>query len=485
MRRIGLLGCGFVLACATAHPVWAQVAVPPTAAAEPSPLEAVKEQADAAYRQRDFETAIKLANQVLAQAATDHVALYLRGSSKIEMGIVTGQAEFIRQGIADAREAIRHEGKGKPDYYLPYMYGMSHLSAAEGKPIHAQTAKSVADNQMERDELTPEERANVAYQRAHANIQLKDLNAASADAAEAIKLFPQHLAAHMLAADVAVMKKSPVEAVTAFNNGVKAFPNNPVVYNNRGMYLRTIDKTAEAMADFDRAIALDGKFIPAYINRGFALLEKGDSTGAETALNQVLAIDPEQAGALSLRATARLNQNRSQDAIADYRKVAQLAPQNPLAQYDLGFALFFTGNFQDATAQFDKALALDKQLRFLLPWKLACEVRTQKVDSSAYQEILAKPETGRDWIDNLVLFELGRVDAKSLLQSAHPTDASIQSAQLCEGYYFIGMELMRRNNPKDAAAYFKAATKNQLPKLSAYRGALFALSNNAGGPATR
>lgn len=476
MRRIGAMALSLALAGGAGTAAWAQVAVP--AAQQPSPLEAVKEQADAAYRQREFETAIKLTNQVLAQAPTDHVALYLRGSSRIEMGIINGRMELIRQGIGDSREALRSEGKGNPDYYLPYMYGMSHLAGLEGKPDNAKASLQVADGQLEREDLTPEQRANVHYQRAHANIQLKDLTAAGADAAEAIKLQPKHLAAHMLAADIAVLRKQPADAVNAFNAGVRAFPENPVVYNNRGMYLRTLEKNTEAMADFNRAIQLDSKFIPAYINRGFALLETGDAAGAETSLSHVLTIDPDQPGALSLRATARLNQNRSNDAIADYRKVAQMAQQNPLAQYDLGFALFFTGSYQDALTQFDKALALDKQLRFLLPWKLACEIRLQKVDNAAYQEILSKPEAGRDWVDNLVLFELGRVDAKALLQAAHPTDKTIQNAQLCEGYYFIGNELQRRGRGADAVAYWQAASKQPQPKLSAYRGAMFALTNS-------
>ena len=50
---------------------------------------------------------------------------------------------------------------------------------------------------------------------------------------------------------------------------------------------------------------------------------------------------------------------------------------------------------------------------------------------------------------------------------------------LWEGrYYFIGMELLRRDRQKDAIGYWKQATKSKLPKLSAYRGAVFALKNS-------
>jgi tetratricopeptide (TPR) repeat protein len=247
------------------------------------------------------------------------------------------------------------------------------------------------------------------------------------------------------------------------------------------MYLQSLGRSQEAMTDFNKAIQLDAKFLPAYLNRGFAYLETGDAAGAETALTQALAVVPDQIGALSLRATARLNQNKSAEALADYRKVAQMAPQSPMAQADLGFAQFFTGDFSGALASFNSALKIDNKLRFLLPWKLACEIRLGQPDQQAYQDTLAKDEGSRDWIDQLILFELGRTDATTLLNSVNDKDQNARNAQLCEGYYFIGLELQRRQRGSDALAYFKQAVQRKLPKLSAYRGAQYALDQAAAG----
>lgn len=455
----------------------------PVLAQNNSDLETLKTQADEAYRQRIFPQAIALCDKVLAQSATDHVALYLRGSSRIELGIVSRNADLVRGGIADAREAIRNEGNGKPEYYLPYIYGMSHLAVLEGKQVHAQTARTVADSILERDDLTPEQRANLYYQRAHADLQLNDTATANTDLNEALKLSPKHLAAQMLLADLAAKTKSAAEAVAAYTNVVQAFPENPLVYNNRGMYLQSLGRTQEAIADFNKAISIDNKFVPAYINRGFAFLEQGDAVNAEAALTQALAVDPQQTGALSLRGTARLNQNKTMDALADYRKVVEMAPQSPMAHADLGFAQFFTRDFQGALISFKTALKMDDKLRFLLPWKLASEMRLGPIDPQAYSAVLSKPETSRDWFDNLVLFQLGKVDAASLLQSTNPADQNARDAQLCEGYYFIGMELQRRGRSEDAVAYFKQAAQRKLPSLSAYRGAIFALENS--GPIAR
>lgn len=472
--------CMTLAICIIHHPAHAQdsAAGQSGTAQVNADLEALKEQADVAYRQRNFPKAIELSNEVIKISAQDHVAHYLRGSAKVEMGIVTGNAEMLRQGIADARNAIGYEGSGKPEYYLPYIYGMSNLSDLEEKRSHAQTALTVADTVLEREDLNNEQRANLFYQRAQADMRLDDLASAEADLLQATQLKPNHLAAHMALAELAARTKSPEEAIQAFSKVVAAFPDNAVVYNNRGMFLQSQGQTREALADFNQAIKLDGRFIPAYINRGFAYLEAGDPANAEKALTAALQVDPNQLGAQSLRATARLNQNKVSDALADYQRVAELAPDNPMAFADLGFAQFFSGDFAGAFNSFDRALRLESEMRFLLPWKLASAIRAGTYQQADYQSSYSKPEASRDWIDSLVLFQVGQIDAATLLKSVHPDDEQAKAAQLCEGYYFIGMELLRRNDQQNAIGYWKAAIGKRLPKLSAYRGAVFALKNS-------
>lgn len=441
-------------------------------------LEALKEQADDAYRQRNFPQAIKLSNEVLAKQPEDHVGLYLRGSSQVEFGILSGNSDMLRKGIADARDAIRLEAKGKPEYYLPYIYGMSHLADVEQKKAHAQTALTVADSVLEREDLTAEQRANLYYQHAQANMRLDNNAGVEADLNQAIKFAPEHLAAHMALAELAASTKTPNEALAAFSKVIEAFPTNPVAYNNRGMFLQTQNRPADAINDFTYAIKLDARFVPAYINRGFAYLEENDFVKAEAALSEVINIDPAQLGAISLRATARMNQNKATEALEDYKRVVQMAPENPMAHADLGFAQFFSGDFAGAYTSFSKALEIESEMRFILPWKLASAIRANTFQQQDYQAVLAKPTESRDWIDSLVLFQLGKIDVKALYAATHPDDQEAKRAQLCEAYYFIGMELLRQDRQKDAIAYWQQSIKMQTPRLSAYRGAAFALKNN-------
>lgn len=451
--------------------------VPAIALGQATDVETLNTQADKAYRARNFPATIELTEKVLADDPENHVALYLRGSARVELGIANRDAESIRQGIADTREAIRHEGSGKPDYYLPYIYGMSHLAGLEGKRLHGETARSVADTVLERTDLTPTQRANLYYQRAHANLQLAAEDAAEQDLQDAIDQDAKHLASYMLLADIARRSGEEDKALSAFNRVVTTFPENPLAYNNRGMFHRSQGRLEQALADFDRALQLDEAFLPAHINRGFTYLEQQNPAAAEKAMTTSLQIEPNQPAAYSLRGTARLNQNRSAEAIADYRRVVELAPQNPMSHADLGFALFFVGDYAAARESFASAIKLDPQATFLLPWRLASEKRIGNVNPSDYSQALAKSTKEANWVELLLQYQFGRIDERTLVGQVDTTVAEVRDAQYCEACYFIGNELAARGRMQDARAYWERGVEYNLPKLSAYRGAVYALRN--------
>lgn len=462
MLRQRILTWGFTLYCSVAM-------------AQSPALDASRRQADAAYQKRDFAQVVQLTDEILAKDAQDHVALYLRGSARIELGIATGNAEAIRLGIADSREAIRFEGSGLPDYYLPYIYGMSYLTTLEGKPTHAQTARQVADSVLERTDLADDEKSNLLYQRANAEVQLKDFPTAEADLRQAVQLNPQLEAAYMLQAEIAGDTKSPAEALAAYGQVITIFPKDPVAYNNRGMFLLQHGDAQQALSDFTIATQLDPRFTEAHVNRGYALMQNGDLANAEAAFNQALAIDAKHTGALSLRGNCRMNLGRTAEGIMDYRQVVQIAPTSAMAYAELGFSQFFANDYAGANASITKAMELDPTARFLLPWRLAAEVRCGTITQDLYRETLTRAENQRDWVDNVILYQGGRIDESGLLAAIHPTDEKAREAQICEAYYFMGLEMTRRGRAPEARGYFQQAAQRKLGRLSAFRGAQLAL----------
>jgi tetratricopeptide (TPR) repeat protein len=449
-----------------------------------SDREDLKRQADDAYRAGDFQKTINLTDQVLRVAPTDDVALYLRGSAKVELGTQQADAKLIRDGIADARSAIEHTRRAEIDYYLPYLYGMSHLAAIEGRESHLTTAIDVAGQLIDMPRWTDAERANIYYQRALMREQKQNEVAADEDFQNAIRLDPSHVAAHLERANLLARTAGPDEAEAAFDRAVQAFPDNAVVVNNRGMFYQSQGRLDDALADFDRAVKIDGKFAAGYTNRGYALLEADRPTEAIESFDAALQISEKQPMVWGLRGTARLSLGELQQAVDDYQQAIDLQPDNPASHADLGFALFFEKEHQKSISEFQEAQRLDTEAKFLNGWLTAAwlALNQRTTAESKFADILNKPSSERNWFDMIVLFELGRVSDNELLAAVATGDKKLQTAQQCEAYYFIGLAKQRAGDEQDAALYFRQALQTGASHLSGYRGAQFELNEFRHGP---
>ncbi len=441
--------------------------------------EELKKQADAAYRKGDFAEAIKLTDQVIAQNPNDHVAHYLRGSARVELGIIQGSKQLVRDGINDAREAIRIEGRGNVDYYLPYLYGMSNLTVLEGNPQHAETARDVAGGLLELSRVPTSQKSNIAYQRALLQLQLNDADAALADFEKAIEYDKRNLGAQLARCDMLAQHRTPDEAEQAFAEAVATFPDQPLVRNNRGMYFQSLGRIGEALADFNQAIELDAKYAPAYMNRGFTRMQAGDINSALADFSKSLEVDPEQPGVYSLRGTTRLETGDLDGALSDYTAAVQHDDQSPQFQADLGFARFFHKDYTDAVKAFDETLRLDPQARFLNPWRAASLLLdgNRRSAEESFASVVEKEAADRDWFDLLVLLVLGKVTDNDVLAAVSGSDEALADAQRCEAFYFIGLAAQLDGREQDAETFFRQALQTNAKHLSAYRGAQYALGD--------
>ena len=106
--------------------------------------EKMKAEAEVAYQQADFAKCKELTSKVLAQNPKDHAAMYLRASSRVELGVIKRDVSELREGIQDARESLKVGGSTEVNYYLPYLFGMVSLANMEDKKEHAKAARSAA-----------------------------------------------------------------------------------------------------------------------------------------------------------------------------------------------------------------------------------------------------------------------------------------------------------------------------------------------------
>ena len=432
--------------------------------------------AEQAYQTGDYARTINLTTTTLNSTPEDHVALYLRGSARVEQGIVDRDIEEIRKGVGDAREAIRLGGVNNSIYYLPYLYGMTNLTLVEGRKEHAEISVRTANQALSLEGLKPDQKARLLYQRGLANNALEKPEEAATDFEEAIKSDSTLLAAYTVAASTLASSNKMPQAKAMFDRAVKAFPENPLVYNNRGDFLRQTNEVQAAIADYTRALELNPNYFYAATNRVFALLQNDDAAAAEADFTNSLRIEPNQPMVYGLRGTARVAQKRFDEALADHKKAVELVPNSPVAMTDLAFAQFFSGQFQEAAQSFEKAQTLNPNFRQLHPWRIAALEKIGRKDAALgeFQAIFDKPEDQRDWVEQLIAFQYDKINAEQL-RAKVAAEEPLHSAQLAEAEYFIGAKALAAQNAAAAKQAFQTAVNTGAKHLSAYRGAKFAL----------
>jgi len=134
-------------------------------------------------------------------------------------------------------------------------------------------------------------------------------------------------------------------------------------HTNRGMayvYKGDIDK---ALADFNKAVALDPTYALALVDRGTAYDNKGDHARAIVDFDAALKLDPKSPDALTGRCAARAEAGDDlQQALADCEQSLQIRGKDAGTLNSRGFAYLRLGRFDEALADYNAALKLNPKL---------------------------------------------------------------------------------------------------------------------------
>jgi tetratricopeptide (TPR) repeat protein len=92
---------------------------------------------------------------------------------------------------------------------------------------------------------------------------------------------------------IMVKKGDYAQAVDYFTRTIQMDPKKSgITFTNRGYAYMRLGREADALADYDHAIAVDQRYLPAYLNRATLYKNRNDFTRAMADLDQVLSIDP-------------------------------------------------------------------------------------------------------------------------------------------------------------------------------------------------
>lgn len=148
------------------------------------------------------------------------------------------------------------------------------------------------------------------------------------------------------------------EAIARYQKALAIEPSYGLAHHNYGCALLKLGRVDEAIDRFQKALIFHKGFYPAEHYLGVALLRQGRVEEAAVQFGKTLQMQPDFAEAHYHLGNLRLQSGQTDEAVAHFRKAVALQPTSAEALNDLGVALSQKGQFDEAFSHFQKALEL-------------------------------------------------------------------------------------------------------------------------------
>ncbi len=147
------------------------------------------------------------------------------------------------------------------------------------------------------------------------------------------------------------------KARDTLNLAVSKEENYSVLWAERARVLSELGQHSDAIADIERAVALDPQIYGQWIDYGNYLLPTDRRNEALKAFSAAIELEPDQYLAYIYRAGLRDETGDREGAASDYRNVVRLYPRYFYASEGLGIILWEKGEYAGAAASFQEALS--------------------------------------------------------------------------------------------------------------------------------
>jgi tetratricopeptide (TPR) repeat protein len=160
------------------------------------------------------------------------------------------------------------------------------------------------------------------------------------------------------------------QAIAHFTKELDTNPKNSHALTARGLALSSgkAKDPDKAVADFDRAIALDPKATLAYYHRANLAYGKTQYDKALADYNTVIEHDPGFDWAYHVRGWIYYRRMDYDKALADYEKAIKLVPTETVFYRDRGNIALARKKYDEALADYTKSIDLDPT--YIVPWQL-------------------------------------------------------------------------------------------------------------------
>lgn len=148
-------------------------------------------------------------------------------------------------------------------------------------------------------------------------------------------------------------------ALDIYNLVAAKLPNSAEAHNNRAVILQLMKRYSEALAGYDRAIAIKSDYATAHFNRGLTLKQMNRHEEALASYDKALVLDPANAEIHNSRGVLLQQMRRYDEALAEYREATTIDPNHAAAHNNWGTALMSVGSMTKAEMLFRKANSLN------------------------------------------------------------------------------------------------------------------------------
>jgi tetratricopeptide (TPR) repeat protein len=141
---------------------------------------------------------------------------------------------------------------------------------------------------------------------------------------------------------------------------VQAMADNPRVYLYLAGAQFNANKRAESRATLERATQVDPSYAQSWIQLGnsYLVTEPRDIEKADAYIRKAVALQPNEAVVHDYMGDVFRAENKLPEARAEYTRMAELAPNRGEGFQQRGHVNSFLGNFAEARADYDRAIAL-------------------------------------------------------------------------------------------------------------------------------
>lgn len=160
---------------------------------------------------------------------------------------------------------------------------------------------------------------------------------------------------------IALQRGQPQAAIEPIGRAIAIDGRDPECRYHIAVAFQSLGRLDEAVTEYREAIRLKRDYVDAYSNLGKALLQTGALAEAIATYERIIALRPSAEAHCNL-ANVFARSGRLDDAVTHFRRALTLKPDFVAAHNNLANALSGLGRPDEAIAHFQKALALDPNL---------------------------------------------------------------------------------------------------------------------------